>query len=126
MLTVAERTGFAAWLEGELRSRGLTQTKFAAYIGRPSQTVNAWINDGRQPRTEHVPDIARVLHLPLDEVLRLAGHLPPLEYELPDPEIIPELSMMLREMTPYEQRRFALPAIRVAEELLRDSKEPEA
>lgn len=69
-------TEFAEWLDAELRSRGLNRAQLAAYMNRPAQTVYAWFTDGRTPRPDICLDIARVLHVEADEVLRHAGHLP--------------------------------------------------
>lgn len=116
---MTETTSFARWLERELAARRINRSQLAAYMGRRAQTVSAWFNDGRLPSTEVCADLARVLHVPLEEVLRQAGHLPPApEYPPPEPHIIPEALRPLREMSDEEQRAFALPALELAEALL--------
>lgn len=104
MLSVAERTAFAAWLANELRVRGLSQTQLAAYIARPSQTVSAWINEGRTPKTDACLLIAQVFHLDPDDVFRAAGHLPPLAAQRPEPELPSWLRATLAELTDPELR----------------------
>ena len=117
---MTETTSFARWLERELAARRINRSQLAAYMGRRAQTVSAWFNDGRLPSTEVCADLARVLHVPLEEVLRQAGHLPPApEYPPPEPHIIPEALRLLREMSDEEQRAFALPALELAEALLK-------
>ncbi|MBK6664479.1 MAG: helix-turn-helix transcriptional regulator [Thermoflexaceae bacterium] len=94
---MTEKTSFARWLERELASRRVNRSQLAAYMGRRAQTVSAWFNDGRLPSTEVCADLARVLHVPLEEVLRQAGHLPPEpEYPEPEPHSIPEALRLLR------------------------------
>ncbi|HRI06493.1 MAG TPA: helix-turn-helix transcriptional regulator, partial [Nannocystaceae bacterium] len=73
MLIMTETTSFARWLERELAARRINRSQLAAYMGRRAQTVSAWFNDGRLPSTEVCADLARVLHVPLEEVLRQAG-----------------------------------------------------
>ena len=80
-------TRFAEWLEEELRGRAVSRAQLAAYMGKRPQTVYSWFNDDRIPSSAMCQEIARVLHLPIEEVLRAAGHLPaepsPAEPELP-------------------------------------------
>ena len=91
-------TPFAAWLEEELKRRNLNRAQLAAYIGKRPQTVYGWFNDGRIPETAQCLLIAKVLRLPADDVLRIAGHLPALaedraEYDSPSwVELLPMLS----------------------------------
>ncbi|MBI5289921.1 MAG: helix-turn-helix transcriptional regulator [Chloroflexi bacterium] len=87
---MAERTAFAEWLDHELKTRGLSQAQLAAYLGRSQQTVSSWLVDGRLPRTDACQELARVLHVPLSEVYRRAGH--PVEGEAAEPPIDPQLA----------------------------------
>lgn len=118
MTAVAERTMFAEWLGEQLHARRLNRAQLAAYMQRPQSTVASWFNDGRIPRPEVCLDIARVLHIEADEVLRRAGHLPPAAEPSTGPRVIPEALRLLGEMTEAEQRAFAIPALELAEALL--------
>lgn len=69
-------TPFAVWLDEELRKRHLTRPQLAAYTGAARQTINAWFVDERLPTPELCSRIATVLHVPPEEVLVRAGHLP--------------------------------------------------
>lgn len=60
----------AAWLA----ERGMRQSQLAAYIGVARSTVSAWVTGRSIPRPEQCAALARVLHLPLEQVMALAGY----------------------------------------------------
>lgn len=125
MATGVSMTAFADWLQTELDHRGWNQSRLAAYMGKRQQTVSAWFNDDRIPSPALCEILARTLRIPIDEVMRRAGHLPPSAEEDSSPEIIPELRAVLAEMTPEEQRRFAQPAIALAQSLVQEARRQE-
>lgn len=125
----SESQAFLAWLREHMRANGFddNQSKLAAYLGTGIATVNGWWRRGALPRPDMCRELARVFKVPVEEVLRAAGHLPDESAELASEEaIIPELLVRLRLFTPEMQRRFALPAIDLAQRLSEETAEYEA
>ena len=101
---------------------GQSQRSLALYMGVSPTAVNEWIQGKRTPDPQYVWKIAELAGMEIEEVMRIAGHLPQRpDSAQPDPDagIIPEVRAALRKMTAEEQRLAALPAIELAEELLR-------
>jgi transcriptional regulator with XRE-family HTH domain len=67
----------ANWLRGELQRHGLTQGQAAVYAGIGQATISDMLNKGHVPKVETLFRLADYFEMPRDEVLRLAGHLPP-------------------------------------------------
>lgn len=67
----------ATWLRGELQRHGLTQGQAAVYAGVGQATISDMLNKGHMPKVETLFRLADYFETPRDEVLRLAGHLPP-------------------------------------------------
>jgi transcriptional regulator with XRE-family HTH domain len=65
---------FGEWLRIQLRQRGETMTAFANLVGVTDATVSRWISGQRRPDVASTQKIARVLHLPTDLVMEMAGH----------------------------------------------------
>jgi len=65
---------FADWLSAHLAARRMRQSQLAAYAGVAQSTVSAWLRGRSVPQPGQCARIARVLHLPLEEVLAAAGH----------------------------------------------------
>lgn len=125
-MAAALMTPFAQWVDSRMKARGINQSQLAAYIDSTPSTVGAWFTKDQNASPELCWRLARYLHEPIETVLRAAGHLPPATEPEPEIEIIPELGVMLRTFTPQEQRRFALPAIELAAQLLRETRAPYA
>lgn len=106
MAPVSLMTRFAEWLDGELVTRRLNRSQLAAYLGSRPSTVGAWFTEDRIPSTALCAGLARVLHVPVEQVLRIAGHLPESDSPDAEPEIVPELRYELSRLTPGEQRRL--------------------
>ena len=88
---------------------GLTQPKLAAYIGATSSAVNRWFH-GSIPNTATCAELARVFHLPLEDVLRAAGHLPPGDAPLgavPPSSLDPEVEAIARALAAKPERLHA-------------------
>lgn len=124
-MPVAEMT-IGEFIASARADRKLSLRAFAQYIGTSQTAVSDWEKGNRVPDPESCRKLARYLHMPEEEVLRMAGHMAPAEESKPEPLIIPAIASRLSGMTPEEQRRFALPAIRVVEELLRSERERES
>lgn len=72
-------TTFAEWLSSQMEARRLNQSQLATYLGIRSSAVNRWFHHASIPNTATCQALARVFRLPLEDVLRAAGHLPPLD-----------------------------------------------
>lgn len=94
-----QMTAFSDWLAGELARRGSNRAKLAAGIESKSQTVAAWFNEGRIPSPEFCRKVARYLHVPEEDVLRLAGHL---SGEVASDAEMPDWASMLPSLTPKD------------------------
>lgn len=116
MLAVLAMTPFAEWLETRMRARGITKSQLAAFIGSKPSTVGAWFTDDRIPSPEMCQRLAGYFGIPLEDVMRSAGHLPPARITVEE-TIIPELQLRIRRFSPAEQRRYLLPAIELAQTL---------
>jgi transcriptional regulator with XRE-family HTH domain len=68
---------FGTWLDRELQQRGWSQSEAARRGEMSSQMINAIINGQANPGLESCQGIARAFKLPLEDVFRLAGILPP-------------------------------------------------
>lgn len=68
---------FGTWLDLELQQRGWSQSEAARRGEMSSQMINAIINGQANPGLESCQGIARAFKLPLEDVFRIAGILPP-------------------------------------------------
>lgn len=89
----------------------MRQSQLAAYTGLALSTVNAWLRRGSVPKPEQCAAIARVLHVPLAEVLEAAGYpVPDVNAEpaarVPD-HLLPVMPLLL-ELRPEEIPALAL------------------
>jgi transcriptional regulator with XRE-family HTH domain len=66
-----------SWLQSELRLRGLTQNAAAVYAGVGQATLSDILNKGHIPKVETLFRLADYFETPREQVLRMAGHLPP-------------------------------------------------
>lgn len=71
--------------------RRLNQSQVAEYVGLRPSGVNAWFSRGSIPKPETCRKLADYFKLPIDDVLRAAGHLPP-EPGSPPPALDPRVS----------------------------------
>ena len=67
----------ATWLRAELARRELTQNAAAVYAGVGQATLSDMLNKGHVPKVETLFRLADYFDTPREQVLRLAGHLPP-------------------------------------------------
>ncbi len=73
-------TRFADWLRARL-PHDVNQSQLALYIGTTSSAVNAWYTRGVTPSPALCRKIAEYLRIPVEDVMRAAGHLPALAEE---------------------------------------------
>lgn len=107
-----------------LARKKMSERQLAMYLGVSGTAVNAWHRGLRSPDPEPCQKLADFAGLDRDVVMEMAGHLRTDEAR-PAPEYDPDVLAALRRLTPDEQRRAALPAIELAETLLRAAR-PEA
>lgn len=79
-------TPFAEWLAGELLSRKSNQNKMAVATGIARTTVNAWFTKQQHPSPELCGLLAAYFHIPVEEVMVRAGHLPA-DYPVPEMDL---------------------------------------
>lgn len=70
-------TKLGEWLRLELQERDLTQSQVAVYAGVGQATISGILNKEHIPKVETLFRLADLLGTPREDVLRLAGHLPP-------------------------------------------------
>lgn len=86
-------------------------------MGVSENAIGIWRKEIRTPEPESCAKIADYTGYPVEFIMHLAGHYPgpgaapSIETSV---EVIPELGVILRRMSPWEQRRWMLPAARVA------------
>lgn len=72
---------FGGWLAQKMRSRGLSDSQVATYIGRSSATVGRWKRNEIVPNPKSCALLAGLFGEPVEKVYALAGH--PMTYEAP-------------------------------------------
>lgn len=79
MIAVADKTAFTEWLQAEMDARTprVNKRQLAAAIGSSPSTVGAWFTLGWMPSPDFCRRLAEYFHRPVEDVLRAAGHLPP-------------------------------------------------
>jgi transcriptional regulator with XRE-family HTH domain len=100
---------FAEWFRKQLDRRGWSQADFARAAGLAHATVSTWYRGVRVPDPESCDRIADALHIDVETVLRMAGHLPPEPAD--DPPEVAELIAMLRRVHWNADRMAGLRAI---------------
>jgi len=71
----------AEWLRRELKRRGLAQNVAAVHAGVGQATISDILNKGHIPKVETLFRLADYFGTSREEVLRLAGHLPPAAHQ---------------------------------------------
>lgn len=74
---MTKMTDLARWIRRELQKRGLTQNQAAVYAGVAPATISEILNKEHIPKVETLFRLADYLDTSREQVLRLAGHLPP-------------------------------------------------
>lgn len=74
---MTKTTDLARWLRRELQKRRLTQNRAAVYAGVAPATISEILNKEHIPKVETLFRLADYLNTSREQVLRLAGHLPP-------------------------------------------------
>lgn len=119
LITVAEAT-LADWLDRRIATSGKTQNAVATYCGVSHSAISAWRKGERIPDPPYCWKLAAFFGDDVEDVMRLAGHLPPKSAEAREaPAYDPDVLRALGRLTIEEQREAALPAIETAELILR-------
>ena len=92
---------FSEWIIEEMRRRGWTEAEFSRRGKITPQSVNQMLNGRTKPAIRFYKATARAFELPLEEVLRRAGQLPP----LPTVTLTDDLSARLRRLPAEDQDR---------------------
>jgi transcriptional regulator with XRE-family HTH domain len=79
-------TELAEWLRAEMRKRKLSQTEVSVYAKVGVATLSDILNKEHVPKVETLCRLADYFETPREQVLRLAGHLPPVPAEKVRPE----------------------------------------
>ena len=87
------------------RNRGISFNQLAAYLGVNGSTMNRWTHSQSVPDPRYCWKIAEMAGWTIEEVMRLAGHLPPADSDALDP-IDPLVREKLSQMSRDEQRRL--------------------
>jgi transcriptional regulator with XRE-family HTH domain len=112
------RAEFIKWLMEEMTTNGWTNSELARRAGVVPSTVSMVLSRRQRPGLEFCVGIARALHVPPEEVLRLAGLLPPLPSTVEEEE---EIIAILRSL-PANIRAVVLLEMRGLKEQLKKSK----
>jgi len=105
--------GIAELINATMESRGLKQSQVAAYLEVSAAAVHEWRRGTRTPDPPFVWRSAELAHMPVEDAMRLAGHLPPIEDVQDEPElppwvhIIPELGSVEQEILRRQAEAFA-------------------
>ena len=65
----------------------VNQAQVAAALGTADSTISACVKEDRIPRPPMCQRLADYFHVPVEDVIRAAGHLPPLSEPAPEPEL---------------------------------------
>jgi transcriptional regulator with XRE-family HTH domain len=105
------KTDLARWLRRELQVRGLTQSEVGVYAGVAQATISDILNKGHLPKVETLFRLADYFQTPREQILRLAGHLPPsqaeVDLEIEDEPLLRELLAEFRQV-PEEWKPIAV------------------
>jgi transcriptional regulator with XRE-family HTH domain len=113
-------TNLSKWLREELQRRELTQAAAAVYARVAQATISGILIKGHVPKVETLFRLADFFGTPREDVMRIAGHLPPLSgSSLPNPHpaeadgyLIDDLLAEFRKL-PHEWRGEALEQVRM-------------
>lgn len=93
----------ALWLSNKLKACNMSARELGRRIGVSHGHANNIVNGTTIPSAQVCNDIARVLAVPPETVLRMAGHLPPLPE---DRQITSEAMALFRELPEYDQENI--------------------
>lgn len=96
---------FGDWLQGELDKRGMKQADLARESGLTTATISRLITQQRGPDDATCLKISKALGIPVEDVFRRAGKLPP-QSELEHDPTLREIYEVVKQLT--EEQRAAV------------------
>jgi transcriptional regulator with XRE-family HTH domain len=110
-------TIFSDWLEIELATRKMSPADLARSMRKDQGIISRILNGERFPNPKTLTSIAHALHLPPDNVFRIAGLLPP----KPEKDVLIDLIAHLSTQLPTEEDKndvaeYVRLRLRIAEE----------
>lgn len=78
MSTGTSENSLGPWLGQKLYQHRMTQTELASRVGVNQTQISSYLKGKRRPSSETCKRLAEALSVPVDEVLIVAGHRPPL------------------------------------------------
>lgn len=72
------RIPFSEWLTARMQEKGWSNADLANAAGINRQVIWGWLNRNKKPSQEMLKAIAKALELPVEQVYRAAGGLPPI------------------------------------------------
>jgi transcriptional regulator with XRE-family HTH domain len=97
---MADKINFADWLEKELTKSKLSQSDLAREAGVTRAAINGILTGARGPGIDLLNGIAKALHIPVEEIYRVAGILPPAPNEN---KIIKQITHLTNDLPESEQ-----------------------
>jgi transcriptional regulator with XRE-family HTH domain len=76
---MAQQDSFGDWLQDELQQRGWNQAELARRSRITTAQISRIMTGEQHPGPTVCQKLARALHLPVEEVFRRAGFLPPVK-----------------------------------------------
>ncbi len=116
-MTAREIAPFGQWLKEQAAARSMTLSEVARRAGLSKSTLTLAMY-GHRPRVQTCRALADALLLPVEQVLRAAGHLEQVEDGFEIPAELWDLVRDLRAVSP-EVRRTVIEAWRAALEIAR-------
>lgn len=104
-------------LEHLKKQTRLSDRAMAQYVGVAPTQINEWRRGIRTPESPSCRKIAAWAGLEPEYVLRLAGHLAPVDAPPARDPVIPEIRSILETFDADEQRLIALPLLEAAQRL---------
>jgi transcriptional regulator with XRE-family HTH domain len=90
---------FDEWLRNAMQASGVSRADLIRQMSKPGQSdqrqnVSLWLKGTRAPRYDKCQRLAKILNVPLDDVLAAAGHLDedPLVLPVGHPALDPNMS----------------------------------
>ena len=91
---------FQEWLLNELEKRGMSQSELARTGNISQSQISNVISGSRSPGFDFCASVSQAFGLPIEQIYRIAGLLPPKPDQLPE---IEEINYLLNQLSPDER-----------------------
>lgn len=120
-VAILTTTRFGEWLLRQMKERGEIPADLARGAQISQSSITAYTTTVTVPSYGNAAKIARHYGMDLEDVLAVVQGR---DTDVPASEdvVIPEVREVLARMTPEEQKLYALRAVRLAEDLLREAR----